>query len=534
MNNKLTQQVIIVGGGTAGWLTAAKLAKHLNSTQPNATQVTLIESPDVPTIGVGEGTWPTMRKTLMDLGISESEFMAYCQATFKQGTEFIHWRQEPSNQSSSSDVNGCFNQANHYFHMFSSALDPADFNLSPFWLAGVAGNDIPFADAVSAQASICRNGLAPKKITQRQFDGALNYAYHLDAGKFADFLTQFATEKLGVKRVCANVVLVNKHEQGDIASVTLDNDDTIAGDLFIDCSGFKSLLLGESLGVDFVSVGNTLLTDSAVAIQVPYDNEQEAIACHTKSTAQNAGWIWDIGLFNRRGTGLVYSSNHISDDDAEQCLRDYLGEASNKSVSQLSAKKLSMNVGYRKQHWHRNCVAIGLSAAFVEPLEASAIFLIEAAGNMLVDMFPKDRTAMDYCAKRFNQSLLKRWTKTIDFIKLHYLLSQRQSRFWKDNRMDSTIPESLKEKVEHWKFNSVSKYDFDNVFEPFPQESYHYVLYGMGLRGIDSSIGLSQGDVAYAEQSFRDIQQFTEHLLKSLPNHRELLSKVYQYGFQTV
>lgn len=550
MSNQLTEQVVIVGGGTAGWLTAAKLAKHLhtsqpaNSSQPKSVQVTLIESPDIPTIGVGEGTWPTMRKTLMDLGINESEFMAYCQATFKQGTQFINWRQEPlASQSennsdntlnSASALNNSFDNSNQYFHMFSSALDPADFNLSPYWLAGVAGNDMPFADAVSAQASVCRNGLAPKKITQRQYDGALNYAYHLDAGKFANFLMTFATEKLGVKLVRANVVSVNQNELGDIASVVLDSSETIAGDLFVDCSGFKSLLLGEALGVEFVSVDNTLLTDSAVAIQVPYDNEQEAIACHTKSTAQNAGWVWDIGLYNRRGTGFVYSSNHISDDEAEQCLRDYLGERSSKAITQLSAKKLSMNVGYRKQHWHRNCVAIGLSAAFVEPLEASAIFLIEAAGNMLVDMFPADRAAMDYCSRRFNDSLLKRWRKTIDFIKLHYLLSQRQTSFWKDNRMDSTIPESLKERVEHWRFNPVSKYDFDNVFEPFPQESYHYVLYGMGLRHIDSDNNRVPGDLNYAQQSFQEIQKFTEHLLKTLPDHRALLTKVYQYGFQAV
>ncbi|WP_210418594.1 tryptophan halogenase family protein [Aliikangiella coralliicola] len=526
---KKVNKVLIVGGGTAGWITAAKLAKNLQADSSDGVEVTLVESPDIPTIGVGEGTWPTMRKTLLELGINEGEFMAYCQATFKQGTKFVNWKKEPGDKA-----------AHTYYHMFSSIFDPSDFNLAPYWLAGIAGENTTFATAVSAQGNTCDLGCAPKKITDRPFDGVLSYAYHLDAGKFAEFLTQFATEKLGVKLIKANATQVHLTENGDIKGISVDRNEqgeressenmVLEADLFVDCTGFRSLLLGESLNVSFKSVADTLLTDTAIAIQVPYESEDAPIPCQTNSIAQESGWIWDISLFNRRGTGHVFSSNHMHPDEAESVLRKHIGPV----AKELESRTIKMNIGYREKFWEKNCVAVGLSAAFVEPLEASAIFLIEAAGNMLVDMFPKTRDAMDYAAQRYNQSFLYRWEKTIEFIKLHYYLSQRESKFWQDNKADETVPEVLRERVAHWRTHPVSKYEFDNVFEPFPHESYQYVIYGMGIHENGRFSRQHLSDQNKAMEYFKRVRQATELINKDLPQHRELLKKAYQYGFQTL
>lgn len=521
MRNKKTQRIVIVGGGTAGWLTAAKLAKRFNCRYSQSVQVTLIESPDIPTIGVGEGTWPTMRKTLMELGVSESLFMAKCSATFKQGTRFNDWLHEP-NES----------KRHHYYHMFSSTVDPADFNLAPYWcnhfVESVSDTPLSYADMVTAQAAVCREGLAPKLITHREYDGVLNYAYHLDAGKFAELLQIHATEVLGVVHIRSNVTQVALNDVGDIHYVKLNDEQTIEGDFFIDCSGFRCLLLGEAMGIEFMDMSHQLLTDRAIAIQVPYEDETQNIACQTNSTAQTAGWIWDIGLYNRRGTGHVYSSHHLSDDHAEEQLRSYIGDVS----AELSAKMIKMRIGYREKFWHKNCVAIGMSAAFIEPLEASAIFLIEAAGNMLCELIPETNEQLKSAETIFNRSMLQRWLKTRDFIKMHYLLSRRSSDFWRDNQSAETVSDSLQAKLERWRYEPMSKYEFDSVFEPFPQESYQYVFYGMLNEYTDF------GTHYFEQQKARSIVLRTltaqKELSIQLMNHRDLLTKVYHYGFQKI
>ncbi|KGK01001.1 tryptophan halogenase family protein [Thalassotalea sp. ND16A] len=466
MSDERINHVVVVGGGTAGWLTAANLAKQFNSNNSNSVQVTLIESPDIPTIGVGEGTWPTMRKTLAKLGISETTFLRRCNASLKQATKFVNWQQAPK-----AGVD------NHYYHLFTSIFDPSDFNLAPYWQLGKIGDNLSYADSVSVQGQICEMNLAPKAITSKEFEGIQNYAYHLDAGLFTDLLREHATEQLGVKHISANVTGVNLDDDGYIQSITTDTNGTIDGGFFVDCTGFKSLLLGEALNVPFKSVANTLLTDHAVTMQVPYENEEVDVASCTISTAQAAGWTWDIALSNRRGTGYVYSSKHTSHEDAEQLLRDYIGP----QAENLVARKIKMNVGYREKFWHKNCLAVGLSAAFVEPLEASAIFLIEAAANMLSELFPKNRKSMPLIEQKFNDSFQFRWQKTIDFIKMHYLLSKRSEPFWQDNKHPDTIPATLLQSLERWQEQALTDYDFDNVYEPFPLESYQYVLYGMGF-----------------------------------------------------
>lgn len=517
--SELVKDVLIVGGGTAGWLTAAKLAKELNSKDPTAVQITLIESPDIPTIGVGEGTWPTMRTTLQKIGVDESEFMRSCSASFKQGSKFVNWRATPAN-----GIN------NHYYNHFTSLQNPEVFNLAPYWNLGYAGN-ITYAEAVSFQGAVCEHGLAPKKITTAQYEGIQNYAYHLDAGKFADFLKKHCIEKLGVKHLFGNITDVIKDDDGYITSVNTDSQGNISAEFYVDCSGFSALLIGKALGVPFKSINDKLFVDHALAIQVPYQNENDPIATHTISTAQQAGWIWDIGLTNRRGTGHVYSSRYMDHDHAEKILRDYIGPG----AENLNAKRIKMNIGWRERFWEKNCVAIGMSAAFIEPLEASAIFLIEAAGNMLSDQFPRNRVAMQKVQDKFNRSFLYRWNKSVEFIKMHYFLSRRDdSEFWLDNRKTDTVPQQLLERLEHWKMHPPSRYDFDNLFEPFPLESYQYILFGldfpMNLEHNRSSFGMAD----MAQKQFSRVMELSKIALKELPGHRELLNKIQKYNFQSI
>ncbi|MEW5248143.1 tryptophan halogenase family protein [Microbulbifer discodermiae] len=520
VNQSKVRSIVILGGGTAGWITAAKLARQLSLSNSTNYKVTLVESLDIPIIGVGEGTWPTMRKTLAELGIDEGDFLRECRATFKQGTRFVNWRADASGTD------------RHYYHLFGSIFDPADFNLAPYWLAGLAGEKA-YADAVSAQAHVCELGLAPKQVTTRQYDGLISYAYHLDAGSFSKFLAKHAVERLGVKHCEGNFHGVRWAENGDIAALQLSDGREIEGDLFVDCSGFRSLLLGKACGIGFESINDILLTDSAIAIQAPYSSDDAPIPCFTKSTAQDAGWIWDISLQNRRGTGHVFSSAHVSDDEAEATLRKYLVDTGVVDVRELESRTIRMNIGYRKQFWHNNCLAIGLSAAFVEPLEASAIFLVEAAANMLAEMLPRTRGDMPYVRKVFNQSMSFRWKRTIDFIKMHYVLSERTGKFWQDNRLPETIPASLSDDLAYWRSHGVSKYQFSSTFEPFPQESYQHVLYGMQASGYQ----VETQRLAFEEEAVRRLNQVSEikaALANELPDHRTLVEKVIRFGMPKI
>jgi tryptophan halogenase len=402
-------------------------------------------------------------------------------------------------------------------------------NLVPHWLAEGAGRS--FCDTVTPQGRICDDGLAPKTITTPEYEALANYAYHLDAGKFAPFLQRHCCEKLGVRHVLADVREVVLAEDGDIRSIRTEQAGEIEGDLFVDCTGFRALLIGEALGVPFKDCSDVLFCDTALAVQLPYDSETAPIATHTISTAQTAGWIWDIGLPARRGLGHVFSSRHISDDEAERQLRAYAGPA----VKDLPIRKLSIRSGHRETFWKRNCVAVGLAAGFLEPLEASAIVLIELSAKIIAEQMPVCREVMDVIAARFNATTHYRWGRIIDFLKLHYVLTKRtDSQFWRDNVLPETIPERLQELLLLWKYQSPWFHDeFDRVEEVFPAASYQYVLYGMGFRTEVEPEALA-GDARTASQAIRENAAQTERLRAGLPRHRDLIGKIHEYGLQPV
>ncbi len=517
--SKAIQSIVIVGGGTAGWLCAAYLARMLPQKRSNGVSITLVESPDVKPIGVGEGTWPTMRATLQRIGISESRFMQECNATFKQASKFVNWRTNP--QPGLTDF---------YYHLFDAPSLSWPINPVPSWLASAYSDAAcDYADAISVQQLACEASLAPKTMTTPEYEGLLHYAYHLDAGKFAQLLQQVATEELGVNHILANVTVVNKTAEKRIVSVETDTAGTIAGDFFVDCTGFACKLLGETLGVDFKDYDDILLTDRAVAIQVPYADAEMDVKPFTQSTAQACGWIWDIGLTHRRGTGYVYSSRHCDDATAEQTLRDYIG----KQADGLSVRHLKIRSGRREKIWSGNCLAIGLSAAFMEPLEASAIFLIEASCYMLADMFPAEDAELEYVAEQFNQSFAYRWDKVVEFIKLHYVLSGRDdSAFWRDNKDPASWPNGFAEKLSRWQTSIPSQYEFSHAFEPFTRESYEFILYGMQPRAKLARVAANSGMLdPDAQRGFEIVKQRKTQLSSVLGNHRALLERLQNERF---
>ncbi|HVI99330.1 MAG TPA: tryptophan halogenase family protein [Sphingomonas sp.] len=508
------RNVVIVGGGTAGWLTAGVIAAKHRSRMAAGFTVTLVESPNIPIAGVGEGTWPTLRATLARMGVSETELFRKADAAFKQGAKFARW------------TTGADDDA--YYHPLMLPQSFAQLNLVPHWLAS---GDNSFCDAVCPQGRLCDDGLAPKTIATPEYEALANYAYHLDAGKFAPFLQRHCCETLGVRHVLADVRGVELAENGDIRSIVTEQAGEIEGDLFVDCTGFRSLLLGEALGVGFKSCSDVLFCDTALAIQLPYASEASPIASHTISTAQSSGWIWDIGLPERRGVGHAYSSSHISDDEAERELRAYIGPAG----KDLSVRKIKFRSGHRETFWKRNCVAIGLAAGFLEPLESSAIVLTELSAKLIAEQMPVCREVMDVIAGRFNATTHYRWGRIIDFLKLHYVLTKREdSAFWRDNVLPETIPDRLRELLLLWKYQSPWFHDeFDRVEEVFPAASYQYVLYGMGFRTEVEPEAIA-GDARTAAQAMRENERQTERLRAGLPRHRTLIRKIHEYGLQPI
>src|ERR1700742_4480021 len=512
---KPVNHVVIVGGGTAGWLTAGVIAARHQGRMKSGFKVTLIESPDIKIIGVGEGTWPTLRTTLEKMGVSETDLFRHCDAAFKQGARFARW-------TTGAEDDG-------YYHPLMLPQGFHQVNLVPHWLENEAGRS--FCDSVTPQGALCDDGLAPKTITTPEYQALANYAYHLDAGKFAPFLQKHCTEKLGVHHVLADVQSVKQAENGDIENLVLKQGGEIAGDLFVDCTGFASLLLGKTLGVPFKSCSDVLFCDTAMAVQVPYATPDEAMASHTISTAHSAGWTWDIGLPARRGVGYVYSSRHISDDEAADELMRYIGP----QAQGLTPRKIPIRGGYRETFWKNNCVAVGLASGFLEPLESSAIVLVELSAKQIAEQMPANRDVMDIIARRFNEVSHYRWGRIIDFLKLHYVLTRRtDTAFWRDNVDPVTVPDRLKELLALWKFHPPWFFDeFDRLEEVFPAASYQYVLYGMGF---DSE--LSPEDTIDTELLASRLRQENERqtleLRSRLPKNRELLNKIHEYGLQPI
>lgn len=439
------RRVIIAGGGTAGWMVAAGLSKTLGK----VLDIRLVESDEIGTVGVGEATIPTLVLFHRLLGIDEQAFMAATQATFKLGIGFENWRDRGEN----------------YVHSFGlTGKDHWTAGFQHFWLKG---RDRKLASDYGDYCLELRASLEGR-FSHLPRNG-MNYAFHIDAGLYAKFLRKFA-EGFGVKRIEGKIVDVKLDEtSGNISSIKLDSGDLLEGDLFIDCTGFRGLLIGNALHVGYEDWSHHLFCDSAVALQT--ESVGPAIP-YTRSIAREAGWQWRIPLQHRVGNGMVYCSRYLADDAAKQGL---LANVEGKVLTE--PRIIKFRPGQRRQTWKRNCIAIGLSSGFIEPLESTSIHLIQRAIMRLLQMFPRDGIRQSD-VDEYNGQTNTEIEHIRDFIVLHYHVTRRQDTpFWRACRaMD--IPDSLRHRIELFR-------ETGRVFrvpsELFAENSWIQVMLGQGI-----------------------------------------------------
>jgi len=439
------KRVLVVGGGSAGWTAAAYLNAALNVGGQNVAEVSLVESPDVPRIGVGEATVPNINRTLAIIGIDELEFMKGVDATFKASIRFVNWLE---------------NDRKFYHHPFSRfSAGPRD-DAGRRWL--MSDRSVPFMNTMSAQPVLCEMGLAPKVFDQGNLGIPVGYAFHMNALKYADYLRDISTAR-GVRHYLEHVVEVDMAENGDIAALVTRSGLRMEADLFIDCTGFAALLIEKSLGVKWVDFSSWLLCDRAVIMPVPYDAHYPGfVRPHTMATALSAGWAWDIPLQNRRGVGYVHSSAFISEEQAEREIRAYEGAHAEK----LDSRFIYFKVGVRERIWQRNCIAMGLAGGFLEPLESTGLYLNEIAAELLAEHFPHG-DVMEPLAFRFNRIMRDRYYEILDFINMHYCLSRRaDTDFWREVRRPERTNDRLQAKLDYWRIKPPSASDFVDQFFP--------------------------------------------------------------------
>ncbi|CCQ12306.1 Tryptophan halogenase [Pseudoalteromonas luteoviolacea B = ATCC 29581] len=411
---------VIVGGGTAGWLAAATLGKALIQ---SGVTITLVESPTVPTIGVGEATIPPLITVLRDLGINLSDFMQKTDASLKLGIQFEDWH----------------TVGQHYFHPFGQLGRPIDgMEFFQCWLKAKSHGEGSSLMAHSPEAQLAFAGNFVEQHTgNHPLLNQAQFALHLDAGKAAEYLKTFSIA-LGVNFISANVTDVSLNSDNQIIQkIVLDNGHGLEGDFFIDCSGFQSLLLGHALDAEFEDWRAFLPCDRAIAVQTCHANEDN-IAPFTRAIAHRAGWSWHIPLQSRMGNGIVYASQYMSDDEALAQLTERL---SGKMIT--SPRVIKFKTGVRKTVWKGNCLALGLAQGFIEPLESTAIHLVTKTLAVFLRYFPSNQIEPSL-QERVNQLVFDEYLQIRDFLIAHYCFSERKdSRFWQWCQTDMPKPNSL-------------------------------------------------------------------------------------------
>jgi tryptophan halogenase len=513
------ERIVIVGGGTAGWLSAAYLNRMLLGGPTGKPEICVVESADIGVIGVGEATIPTLRDTMAALGVDEAEFMRRTSATFKNAIKFKNWLDDPADRPD-----------DYYYHSFGAR--PAVPNEHALRMAqawqrqrSAGGKTEPYAYMLGPMPALCDRGRSPKTSESKPYHGHVQYAYHLDAVRLGHFLRELAVER-GVRHVVDNVVEVLGDEQGYVRGVRTEAHGVLEGDFFVDCTGFLGLIINQFFGVPFTGYGDSLYCDRAVALQVPWQGGENKINPYTTAAAMGSGWTWEIHLKGRRGMGYVYGSQFISDDAAEAELRRHIGPES----EGLEARRLKLRVGRCNQFWTKNCVAIGLSSGFIEPLESTGIYLIEAAVQQLVEYFP-DKAFPQPLIDRYNALMTDLYDNTRDFILLHYCLTRRQdTEFWKANKFHPAIPEPLKSNLEIWKFKMPSHLDVRSRVPLFGIRGYLHILAGMDYLpdaerlSIHRQEGYGPNFVARVRARNNEV---TEAALKTCPDHTEFLTKLH-------
>ncbi|MEX5566155.1 tryptophan halogenase family protein [Pseudophaeobacter sp. 1A16562] len=515
------KKIIVVGGGTAGWLTALTLKKFVPSSRTGPIEITVIEPSAIGRIGVGEATIPSLKQTLARLDLSERDLMRETGATFKHGIRFVDWRSGPENGGDA------------YFHPFERNVSGQFERFSPYHPAASTQKvfDAPVAEIAAligqsalaadysrfqgVQTELAERGLPPKTADMPDYDGLVQYAYHLDAEAMGDWLGRIG-QRRRIRVVDAVVEAVERNEDGTIGCLQTGNGQKVEGDFFVDCTGFRSVLMRGTLKSVFKPFGNHLLCDRAVAAQLPVRSGQPRP--FTTATARRHGWTWDLDLAHRRGFGQVYSSAHCSDDEAEALLRTAAGQDGDK----IDVRRLRMDVGRVEDFWIGNCAAVGLASGFLEPLESTGIGFIEIGAYQLAQTLIFGQ-GMPAAAREYTRRMRAVFDETAEFIIMHYVLSgRRDTPFWKDATAPERLTDGLRDKLEQWRAREPNSADDNTVPRMFSFESARSVLYGMNhLPDTPRAASIAQ-----AQALRRLVAQGTGRAVSQLSSHAAVLEAI--------
>lgn len=487
-------KIIIVGGGTAGWMCAALMAKEWE----NKADIHLIESNTIGTIGVGEGTTPTIKKFFERINVNESEWMKACSATYKTGIQFEKW--------------STVKNAEQYFHPFYSQLDKLyEHEFKQNCLLKRKGVDVEaHPDKFIVAAEIAKNHKAP--IASDNFPFKMDYAYHFDAGLLAKFLMEKCLS-WGVSHHIGTIEEVQKNTDHNISQLVLEDKKIIDGDFFVDCSGFASLLLNKTLNVPYISFSDTLLNDAAVTIKTSMADEIPSV---TRSIALSNGWAWQIPLTERFGNGYVYSSKHLSAKDAEKELREHL----NLKPNEGEANHLKMRVGRYSKGWEKNCLAIGLSQGFIEPLEATALHFVSQSIIDFIDLTHGDDFNINH-QNAYNKKLVIRYEAIKDYIEFHYLTNSRNdTQYWADVKSHKPSDKVI-EIIKAW-YNGEDIFDKITASQLFEPISWQAMLAGVGTFPPSNKTLNDLPDELKINMT--EINSFIETSASYYPAHKKALS----------
>ena len=500
-SNPPNRHILIIGGGTAGWMAAVLLAHSWG--QKHGTQITLMESRSIGTIGVGEGSTPKMRGFFRRIGVSEQEWMPACNATYKCGISFPGWSQRAGFRE--------------YYHPFFTFHD--EKFIEPFWhnvaLRQAKNRDVhAHPDAFFVSRYLAASRRAPLSSAPDGYE--TDYAYHFDASLIGQFLKE-RSMAMGVRHVEDTVTAVNRAENGDIASVDTQANGTLAADLFIDCTGFAGLLIQRTLGVPFISYADYLFNDRAVALPSPPDTDG-TLASETRSIAMKHGWAWKIPLTNRFGNGYVYSSRYCDEEQAEAELRDLVGIHD----PGVEARHLKMRVGRVTRSWERNCLTVGLAQGFIEPLEATALMTVQQTLEWFIEQYEKDDFT-DRGRDQLNDKLNGLFDGIRDYVYMHYKLNTRtDTRYWQDCRQTTLPSDVVKHILGTWDsggdmIRALNSSGQKLVYSP---TSWACILAGMGR---------FKANPRKVKGTFIDprvIRQHCEKLLPHFPDHLEVIRRM--------
>ncbi len=494
MGNQQIKKIVIVGGGSAGWMTAAALSRYLNSRY----QISLVESDQIGIVGVGEATIPGIREFNQKLGIDENEFMRATQATYKLGIEFNNWTQKGDSYI-------------HPFSYFGHELNGVPFH--DYWVKlNQQGDKTPISAYAPGYVAAKNNKFThpnsdPKSVLSRYF-----YAFHFDAALYGQFLRKVA-EKAGVNRVEGKVVSVSLTENEYIKDIVLQDGQVIDGDLFIDCTGFRGLLIDQALKVGYQDYSQWLPCDRAVAVQT--ESVGEPIP-YTQSNAQNAGWQWRIPLQSRVGNGYVFCSQYISDDEAIDTL---LQNVEGKLLTE--PRVLRFQTGRRNKFWHKNCVTVGLSSGFLEPLESTSIHLIQTSIMKLINLFP-DAGFNQANINEYNRQMIDQFEQVKNFLILHYKTTQREDTpFWSYCK-HMKIPDELAYRIELFKSSGQIARCDDEIFV---HENWLAVLLGQQLMPSQYHPKVDAIDQVQLKNMMKQMQEVVKHAVNGMSGHGQTIQQ---------